>query len=141
MTLHIPTVRPAPEPATGLELTAADAAELVDRWAEGVAARSHLGDRVAGLDQVIELRLVGNRRPQAADVLGRQALLQEALQRRGRQLQRHHHRIDAVLLEQVVVDLGRAHLRDGVAKDEVDAGGSGDGHGRTRRHGHGVDGA
>jgi acyl-CoA synthetase (AMP-forming)/AMP-acid ligase II len=34
------------EPATGLELTAADAAELVDRWAEGVAARSHLGDRV-----------------------------------------------------------------------------------------------
>jgi acyl-CoA synthetase (AMP-forming)/AMP-acid ligase II len=34
------------EPATGLELTASDAAELVDLWAAGVAARSKPGDRV-----------------------------------------------------------------------------------------------
>ncbi len=34
------------EPATGLRLTATAAAELVDLWAEGVASRSKLGDRV-----------------------------------------------------------------------------------------------
>jgi acyl-CoA synthetase (AMP-forming)/AMP-acid ligase II len=34
------------EPGDGLELTATDAAELVDLWAAGVAARSEPGDRV-----------------------------------------------------------------------------------------------
>lgn len=34
------------EPGTGLELTTTEAAELVDLWAGGVAARSKAGDRV-----------------------------------------------------------------------------------------------
>jgi acyl-CoA synthetase (AMP-forming)/AMP-acid ligase II len=41
-----PTRTLVTEPATGLELTATDAAELVDLWAAGVAARTKLGDRV-----------------------------------------------------------------------------------------------
>ncbi len=84
--------------------------------------------RVGRVDQRGQLRLVRDGGPQPADVLGRDAVLQERRQILGRELQRHQHRIDAVALEELVVDLGCAHLRDRIAEDEVDARRAGDFH-------------
>jgi hypothetical protein len=84
--------------------------------------------RVAAVEQFDHAGLVRDRQPQAVDVACLQRSAREVGEGGHRYLRGHQHGIDAVLAEQVVEDLRRAHLGDGVAEDQEDAGGAGDVH-------------
>ena len=93
--------------------------------AHRVHRAGHAGHRVARVEEVEQRTLVRDGGPEPADVFGLQPVFEKSAQRHRGQFQRHQHGVDAVALEQRVVDLGCAHLRNRIAEDVEDAGGAG----------------